>query len=216
VFEIQQDFDSKYALVPMRFMRAISDRQQEITAYEIKLRPGADSEAVRERLSEKLGMGFTVKDRLMQHAFLNKILKGEKLAVYLILGFILVIAAFNLFGTLSMLMLEKKRDIQVLHSMGADWLMTRRVFLVEGMLISLAGTCAGLVIGALTCMLQDRFGFISLGAGQGYVTDAYPVRMLPTDFVLVFLIATTIGFIASYAVSNSLMRRLSDPRLYKH
>jgi lipoprotein-releasing system permease protein len=216
VFEIQQDFDSKYALVPLRFMRQISGRDCEITAYEVKLRPGADSDVVRERLATAMGEDLSVQDRLMQHAFLYKILKGEKLAVYLILGFILVIAAFNLFGTLSMLILEKKRDIRILQSMGADWNLTRRVFLIEGLLISLAGTLAGLTIGAIVCQLQGTFGFITLGQGQGFVTEAYPVRMMASDFLLVFLIATAIGFIASFLVSQTLVRRLSDPHLVNH
>ncbi|MCE2845710.1 MAG: ABC transporter permease [Sphingobacteriales bacterium] len=216
VFEIQQDFDSKYALVPLRFMRQISGRDREITAYEVKLRTGADSDVVRERLATAMGEDFSVQDRLMQHAFLYKILKGEKLAVYLILGFILVIAAFNLFGTLSMLILEKKRDIRILQSMGADWNLTRRVFLIEGLLISLAGTLAGLTIGAIVCQLQGTFGFITLGQGQGFVTEAYPVRMMASDFLLVFLIATAIGFIASFLVSQTLVRRLSDPHLVNH
>ncbi|MFM9056437.1 MAG: FtsX-like permease family protein, partial [Bacteroidota bacterium] len=105
---------------------------------------------------------------------------------------------------------------RILQGLGADWNLTRRVFLIEGVLISLAGALAGLVIGALVCQLQHTFGFISLGEGPGFVTEAYPVRMMVSDFLLVFLLSISIGFIASAFVSRTLVRRLSDPHLVNH
>lgn len=214
VFGVQQDFDARYIITPLRLvheLKSVSDRQH--SQIEIKLKDGTDPSAAREALQAICGDGFIVKDRLMQHDFLYKILHAEKAAVYLILGFILIIAAFNLFGTLTMLILDKKKDLQTLFSMGADLSLVRRIFLLEGMMISVGGSVAGLFCGALVCGIQQYFGIIRLGEGESYITEAYPVDMQWGDFLIVIFTALLIGYIAARYTSGVIVTRLADDRL---
>jgi lipoprotein-releasing system permease protein len=213
VFGIQQDFDSRYVIVPLRFMQELSGREQQLSHVEVKLIPEADPQEVRARLQAALGHRFEVKDRFMQHAFLYKILQSETLAVYLILAFILIIAAFNLFGTLSMLILDKRRDLNTLFTLGGDLGTMRKIFMLEGLMISVGGAIAGLVLGALACGAQQAFGLIRLGEGEGYITEAYPVVMQAGDFGIVLLTALVIGYLASLLTSRIMVTRLADPRL---
>jgi lipoprotein-releasing system permease protein len=213
VFSIQQDFDTKYALVPLRFMRTMTDETQRVSALELRLKPDIDAARFADELQTRLGEAYTVKDRLRQHDFLYQILRSEKVAVYLILGFILLIAAFNIFGTLTMLVLDKSDDLQTLFRIGADMGLARRIFLLEGLLISVGGGLTGMAMGALLCGLQQRFGLIRIGSGEGFVAEAYPVAMQAGDFVLVFLIVLGIGFSAAWYTSGHLVRKQADPRL---
>lgn len=213
VFGIQQDFDARYVIVPLRFMQELSGREGQLSHVEVKLKPDADPSEVRARLQSVLGNRFEVKDRYMQHAFLYKILQSEKAAVYLILAFILIIAAFNLFGTLSMLILDKRWDLSTLFTLGADIRTTRNIFLIEGLMISVGGAVIGLVLGALVCGAQQFFGLIRLGEGEGYITEAYPVAMQPGDFGIVLLTAVVIGYLASRLTSRIMVNRLADTRL---
>lgn len=213
VFSIQQDFDSKYALVPIRFMRTMTGEEKGVSALELRLKPGADQTAFAEEMQARLGEAYTVKDRLRQHDFLYQILRSEKVAVYLILGFILLIAAFNIFGTLTMLVLDKGDDLQTLFRLGADLRLAQRIFLTEGLLISVGGGLTGMAMGAILCGLQQHFGLIRISGGEGFLTEAYPVAMQAGDFLMVFLIVLTIGFGAAAYTSGHLVRRQADPRL---
>jgi len=207
VFSIQQDFDSKYVIVPLRFMRTLTGNEKGISALEIKLKPNANNEDAVEEIQKIAGEKFEVKGRLQQHDFLYKILKSEKIGVYLILGFILMIAAFNLFGTLTMLIIDKKNDIRVLMNMGANLQMIQRVFLIEGLLISLVGAIAGMVLGGIICGLQQAFGIVRLEHSEGFITEAYPVAMQLGDFVIVFIIVFVIGFAAAWYTSRQIVKR---------
>ena len=153
------------------------------------------------------GNKFDVKGRLQQHDFLYKILKSEKFAVYLILGFILLIAAFNLFGTLSILILDKRKDITILMNMGASLKLIQNIFLLEGLLVSVGGAMIGMLLGAIICFLQQSFGLLKLNNGGGFLIDAYPVAMEVQDFLIVFTIVFTIGFIASWYTSHQIVKR---------
>jgi len=208
VFAIQQDFDNKYMIVPLQFARELVGEELKVTAIEILYAPGIDEDAAYNRIAEVAGPAFHVKDRIAQHDFLYKILKSEKLAVFLILGLILLIATFSIIGTLTMLVIEKKKDIAILTGMGAGNSLVTKIFLTEGMMITALGACCGLILGWLICFLQQRFGLIRLDNGESFVVETYPVAMQPLDFILVLMMVTGIGFLASWYTSTRLVRNL--------
>jgi lipoprotein-releasing system permease protein len=203
-FSIQQDFDIKYVLLPLRFVRKLLNYNNEVTSVEIGLDKGADPDRIRNKLNSLLGERFRIKDRYQQQEFLYKIMKSEKWAIFMILAFILFIATFNIVGSLSMLILDKKKDIAILNSLGASKRLIKGIFLTEGMMISFTGAIAGLILGAVICLLQMQFGLIRLGSpGSTFVVDTYPVEMKVIDFVLVFITVIFIGFLAAlYPVWN--------------
>ena len=203
-FSIQQDFDMKYAIMPLRFVRKLLDYTNEITAIEIKLQDGADHSKVQQQIEAAVGEKFVVKNRFQQQELLYNIMKSEKWAIFLILTFILLLATFNVVGSLSMLILDKKKDIAVLQSMGASRKLIKRIFMTEGMMISLIGAVTGMIIGGVICWLQQVFGLIRMGGPDStFVVDSYPVQMQPLDFILVFLTVVMIGYLAAwYPVYN--------------
>jgi len=197
IFSIQQDFDTKYAVVPIAFTRDLLDYTTEVTAVEVGLKPGADADKIQHQIRDIVGDDFAVKNRFEQQELLYKVMKSEKWAIFLILTFILVIATFNVIGSLTMLILDKKKDIAILHSMGANNQMIRRIFIFEGLLISVGGALMGLILGGLVSWLQQQYGLISLGGGGGtFVVDAYPVRIQLLDFLLIFITVVVIGFVS--------------------
>ena len=199
VFSIQQDFDLSIVLVPLWFARNLLEYTNEITALEIGLAKDADVDAVKSSIKEIVGEGFSVKDRFEQEEMLYKIMNSEKWVVFLIMAFILMIATFNVIGSLSMLIIDKQKDIAVLHSLGADYKLIRRIFLLEGLLISFSGAFIGLILGGLISWVQQEFGIIRLGQGDGsFIIDAYPVLVRGIDFLYVFLTVFVIGFAAAW------------------
>ncbi len=199
IFSIQQDFDTKYAVVPLEFARDLLDYTDEVTAVEVGITPGFDVEKVKGKVKEILGENFLVKNRFEQQELLYKIMQSEKWAIYLILTFILIIATFNVISSLTMLILDKKKDIAVLHSMGAGNKLIKRIFLLEGIMISIGGAMLGLLLGGLISWLQQEFGIISLGGGGGtFVIDAYPVQIKLLDFAIVFLTVIILGLLAAW------------------
>lgn len=211
VFAIQQEFDERIVLVPLRFTRQLLDYSNEVTSVEVYLKPGAGEASVQNQLIQFLGNGFVVKNRFQQNETLYKVMRTEKVAVFLILIFILILASFNMVGSLSILIVEKLKDIVVLKSMGADRKLIRRIFITEGMLISLISALAGLSIGFILLYLQDSFGWLSLGGGEGsFIIDAYPVKMLPVDFLFVFLSVQLIGFLASWYPVHFLTKKYAS------
>ncbi|MEI7982032.1 MAG: FtsX-like permease family protein [Bacteroidota bacterium] len=203
-FSIQQDYDVKYVLLPLRFVQKLLVYENERTALEMSLAKGSDQQKIQRRIETLLGKGFVVQNRFQQQEILYKIMKSEKLYIFLILAFILFMATFNVIGSLSMLILDKRKDIAVLHSMGAGQSVIRRIFFIEGMLISLIGAVAGLVLGGVVCWIQIRYGVVALGsADSSFVVSAYPVHMQFTDFILVLTTVISIGFFAAwYPVYN--------------
>lgn len=199
IFSIQQDFDAKYIIVPVEFARNLLEYTGEVTAVEIGLSPEADREHIQQKIAALAGSGFTVKNRYQQQEMLYKIMKSEKLAIFLILSFVLFIATFNIVGSLSMLIIDKKKDIVVLQSMGADHPLIKRIFMAEGLLISLSGAIFGLLLGGFICWLQQQLGLVPLeGGSESFVIDAYPVEMRATDFIYVFLTVFAIGLLAAW------------------
>ncbi len=203
-FQIQYEYDVKYAILPLRFVKKLLAYENERTALEIGLAKDVDQKTIQSQVEQLLGKNFIVKNRYQQQEILYKIMVSEKNYIFMILTLILIIATFNVIGTLSMLILDKKKDIAVLQSMGAGQKLIRRIFLMEGMLISMIGAILGLALGAVICWLQIRFGLIRLGGeNSSFVVNAYPVYMQVADFVVVFITVMSIGFLATwYPVYN--------------
>jgi len=195
VFFIQQDFDNKYIIVPLKFMLNLLNYENNVSAIEIDIKETANSEAAKAKIAAILGDDFHVKNRFEQDEFLYKVMRTEKWAVYLILTFILIVAAFNMIGSLSMLVIEKKRDIGILKAMGASKGFIKKIFLIEGILLSLIGAGLGVIIAVVLCLAQQHFKILSLG--ESFLIDAYPVSMRIGDFVLVFVTVSIIATLAS-------------------
>ena len=214
VFSIQQDLDMQYVILPVERARELLEYTDEVTALEIGLLPGADQDVVRQEIERLLGPSYLVKNRFEQQALLYRIMKTEKWAVYLILTFILVIAAFNMIGSLSMLIIDKKKDIAVLWSMGASKKLIKRVFFAEGMLMSLAGGATGLVAGAVIALLQQHFGLLKLGGGEGsFIVEAYPVRVEVMDMLYVLVTVMVIGALSTWYPVRQVSKKYLSSRI---
>ena len=208
VFSIQQDFDTRYILVPIDFARELMEYSNQLSSIEIGTKAGADIKSIQSRVEELAGNEFRVQNRFQQQELLYKIMRSEKWVSFLILTFILIIATFNLIGSLSMLILDKKKDIAVLHSMGANNKLIRKIFLVEGMMISLLGGILGLLLGGVITWLQMEFGLLRLGPGEGsFVVDYYTVDMQFMDFVYIFLTVALIGLISAWMPVRQISRK---------
>ncbi|MBA7547668.1 Lipoprotein-releasing system transmembrane protein LolE [subsurface metagenome] len=197
-FISQPELEIKYVLVPLKFAMALFDYENEISAMEIKLAPNANETRTQRRIQEIAGDDLIVKNRIQQNELLYKTMKSEKWAIFFILFFILLVASFNVVGSLTMLIIEKKNDIQTLRHLGSTMLTIKKVFLMEGLIISFMGAIAGLLIGSMICLAQQEFGWVKLQGAGTFVIDSYPVRIMFTDIVLVLIVVSAIGFFASW------------------
>ncbi|HOV10887.1 MAG TPA: FtsX-like permease family protein [Bacteroidales bacterium] len=213
VFSVQQEYDQKFIIVPLRFAAELLESEHQLSALEIKVDPAINPKRVQKQLESLLGDKYTVKTKYEQEELLFKIMKSEKLAVFMILSFILLIATFNVIGSLSMLIIDKRKDIAVLKSLGASNQNIRNIFFTEGMMISLSGALLGLFLGGLVCWIQQTFGIITISTGDTFVMDAYPVRILALDFVYVFLIVSVIGFVAAWYPVKYISKKHLEQRL---
>lgn len=204
----QQQYDSKYILTSLDFLRHLLDYSTEVSAIELKLKPGVQTASVQKKIEELLGDGYVVQNRYQQQADVFRIMEIEKLISYLFLTFILMIACFNVIGSLSMLILDKKEDVMTLRNLGADDRLISRIFLFEGRLISLLGAVAGIVLGLLLCFIQQEYGLISLGGSGAFVVDAYPVSVHAGDVLLVFVTVLAVGFLSVWYPVHYLSKRL--------
>jgi lipoprotein-releasing system permease protein len=196
-FSIEQGVDNEYILVPLDFFRDLLNYGQKRTALELKVASGHSISTVQQAVQAHLGTEFAVKNADEQHATLIRTVKLEKLVVFLTLTFILALASFNIFFSLSMLAIEKKKDLAVLKSMGAKNSLIRGIFLKQGALIAFSGAFLGLILGLLLVGAQEKFGLISLGIASG-VVDAYPVRIHWPDLGWISLAVVTITLLASW------------------
>lgn len=196
-FAIQSEFDSKYVFVPLGFARWLTGYDKQVSYLEVAVIPGTDTYRLQQQIQQLMGPAFDVRNRLQQNAVLYKVMRTEKWAVYAILTFILIIAAFNIVGSLSMLVIEKKKDIAILKAMGADEGLIRKIFLFEGTLLSFIGCGAGFLLALMIIVVQQQFQILKIGGGS-FVIDAYPVEMKALDFALVFLTVISIGLLASW------------------
>ncbi len=210
IFSVQQDFDNKYIFVPLRFARQLLGYEKEISSVEIWVDNEKQVSKIQEKVSQLAGPGFTVKNRLQQQEILYKTMKSEKWAVFLILTFILLIATFNVIGSITMLILDKKKDISTLSSLGAGRKVIQRIFLAEGLMITFGGALLGLALGAIFCWLQQEFGLIRLQGGESFIMTAYPVQMRAGDFLLVFGTVLIIGSLATWLPVAGLKKRLAN------
>ena len=207
VFSVQAEIDEQYIITPLPFIQQLASRDNLVSAVEIILTDSEKMLEVQQILKQQLGDGFVVKNRLEQQEFLYKILNTEKLAVFLILAFIMIIATFNIVGALSMLMLDKKKDISTLKSLGATQNAVQKIFFNKSMLTIIAGTVLGLFVGLSIAYLQQTFGFISMGGGS-FVVNAYPVAIKFADILLVSSTVFVIGLVASWYPAKLLSKKL--------
>lgn len=197
LFSVEQRVDNSYVLVPLNFFKELLEYGQKRTALELKVSPGYTVESVKKAVQRHLGSKFKVKNADEQHATLIRTVKLEKLFVFLTLTFILGLASFNIFFSLSMLAIEKKKDLAVLKAMGAKNRLIQGIFLKQGALIAFSGAILGLILGLVLVAAQDKFGLVSLGIVSG-VVDAYPVRVHGPDLVWISLAVVTITLVASW------------------
>ena len=199
LFNVKQaKYDQNYILTSIGFARRIFDQQGMLSSLELRLKPGSNFDAVKKEISRLCGTKFVVKDRFEQQDDTFKIMKIEKLIAYIFLTFILVVACFNIIGSLSMLIIDKRADAQTLRALGARESLIRNVFLFEGWAISILGAILGVLLGLLLCLLQQQYGIVSLGDADGsFIVDAYPVSVHYIDVLGVFVTVVIIGFISS-------------------
>ena len=206
-FSIQNEIDQEYIIVPLQFIQKLSKRENNISAIEIKLKNQNRMLDVQQELKNNLGSKFIIKNRLEQQEFLYKILNSEKLIVFLILVFIMIIAAFNIVGSLTMLILEKKKDIKTFQSFGATVKNVQSIFFNKSMLTIISGTLIGVFFGLILAFSQQKFGFISMGNGS-FVVSAYPVLIKMTDVLITCITVLLIGFFASWYPAKILAKKL--------
>jgi len=197
IFAIEQDYDSRYVITPIEFVRQLLDYDREVTCLELKLDPRFDPDLVQHEIERIMGPGYLVQNRAQQNALFYRVMKSEKWAIFLILTFILIIASFNIIGSLSMLIIEKKKDIVTLRNMGASNRLIQRIFLVEGWMISVIGSITGMILGTTISWIQQRFGLIKLSGSGTFIIDAYPVRIEAADIALIWVTVLLIGLIAA-------------------
>ena len=212
IFSIEQDFDSRYVIVPIEFTRKLLSYEEEVTFLELKLDPSFSAEQVQNEIIAVAGEDYHVKNREQQNALFYQVMRTEKWAIFLILTFILIIASFNIIGSLSMLIIDKKRDILTLRNMGASNRLIENIFLVEGWLISITGSLLGLGLGTGISWIQQHFGLIKLAGSGSFVIDSYPVRIEGIDILLIWVTVILIGLIAArYPVRQISRKYLNSP-----
>ena len=213
IFAIEKTFDENYVFVPINFARELLEYNNEVTAIEIIADSTINISKLQSQVANLMGEGFIVKNRNEQNASLYRMMRSEKMAVYFILIFILLIVSFNITGSLFMLIIEKKKDIITFRNIGADNKLIRRVFLYEGWLISLFGMFVGIALGLLLCWLQYQFELLKLPANM--LISAYPVSVQLWDIILVIISVALIGYLAAWIAINTLSKQLTDETINK-
>ncbi|MBM6960314.1 ABC transporter permease [Bacteroides caecigallinarum] len=204
----QEKYDGSYILTSIDFARNLFQYDKEVSAVNLRLHPTANEKDVISKIKRILGEDFYVQDRYEQQADTFRIMEIEKLISYIFLTFILMIACFNVIGSLSMLIIDKKNDVQTLRNLGASDNQIVRIFLFEGRMISFIGAVAGVILGLILCLVQQEYGIISLGNSGSFVVDSYPVSVHAWDVVLIFITVLVIGFISVWYPVRYLSKRL--------
>ena len=210
VFMVQQNkYDANYILTSLGFAQKLFDQQGHISSAEVRLKKGTSLSKAKKEIQQLLGPKFTVQDRYEQQNEVFRIMRIEKLISYIFLTFILLVACFNIIGSLSMMMIEKKDDVKTLRSMGATDRQICHIFMFEGRIISLAGAIAGLLLGLLLCWLQQQYGFITMGESEGsFIVEAYPVSVHPWDLAIIFVTVILVGWAAVWYPVRYLSKNL--------
>ena len=205
----QAKYDKNHIITSIAFARNLFGQQGMISSLEMRLKPGSDFDAVKSKMQKIAGDKYHVCDRFEQQEDTFKIMKIEKLMAYIFLTFILMVACFNIIGSISMLIIDKKNDVVTLRNLGASDKQIVRVFLFEGRMISSIGAVVGILIGLLLCWLQQEYGLVGLGRSSGsFVVDSYPVSVHPEDIVLVFITVIAVGWIAVWYPVRYFAKRL--------
>ena len=215
VFSVNQSkYDKNYIIAPITFARNLFGQQGRLSSLEFRLKDGSDLDAVKKEMQEIGGAKYKVMDRFEQQADTFKIMQIEKYIAYIFLTFILIVACFNIIGSLSMLIIDKKEDVVTLRNLGANDRQVSQIFLFEGRLISAFGAIIGIGLGLLLCWLQQQYGLVSLGSSSGsFVINAYPVSVHYDDVALIFLTVIVVGWVAVwYPVKRSLTPNPSPRR----
>ncbi|MBQ8223326.1 MAG: ABC transporter permease [Bacteroidales bacterium] len=221
VFTTQQEIDERLVLAPVEWLSNLMGYQGLATDVEVFINDNGQRttdnrqlKRIKKEIKEILGEGYKVHDQYEQQETLYKMMRSEKLAVYLILTFILIMATFNVIGTLSMLIIDKRKDITLLKAIGGDNSLVKKIFVNEGLLISVVGGILGLLLGIAAVLLQQHFGIIRLGNGEGnYIIEAYPVALELADVALVFITITIIGSLAAFFTANKSIEKMEDVSL---
>ena len=221
VFTTQQEIDERLVLAPVEWLSELMGYQGLATDVEVFVNDNGQRttdnrllKKIKKEIKNILGDDFKIHDQYEQQETLYKMMRSEKLAVYLILTFILIMATFNVIGTLSMLIIDKRKDISLLKAMGADTNLVKKIFINEGLLISVVGGILGLLLGIAAVLIQQHFGIIRLGNGEGnYIIEAYPVALEIADVALVFITITIIGSVAAFFTANKSIEKMEDVSL---
>lgn len=202
-------YDANYIVTSIGFARRLFNQQGMLSQLELRLKPGSNLDAVKAEMREIAGEKYRVLDRMEQQADTFRIMKIEKFIAYIFLTFILAVACFNIIGSLSMLIIDKKEDVTTLRNMGATDKQITRIFLFEGRMISVIGAVIGILLGLLLCWLQQEYGLVALGQSRGsFVVDAYPVSVHPEDIIVVFLTVVAVGFVSVWYPVRYFAKRL--------
>jgi lipoprotein-releasing system permease protein len=197
IFEVEKEYDSKYVYIPIEFARELTEIEDGVSSIEIKFTEQADPRIIQKNIVRIFNKGFIVQNRYEQQEIFYKVMQSERLAIFFILTLILIIASFNIIGSLTMLIIEKERDIEILKSLGADNNLIRKIFIFEGWLISIIGASAGIILGFVICWIQQTYGLIKLQS-ESLIMDSYPVVMKVKDFIIVPGTVLLIGYWAAW------------------
>lgn len=210
IFSVKQGkYDKNYILTSLQFTRNLFAQDGMLSSLELRLKPGSDFEAVKQQMRQLAGNKYNVLDRYEQQEDTFRIMKIEKFIAYVFLTFILMIACFNIIGSLSMLIIDKKDDVVTLRNLGASDHHITRIFLFEGRMISVIGAIIGIAVGLLLCWIQQQYGVVRLGSSEGaFIVDAYPVSVHPQDIVIILLTVIVVGFLSVWYPVRYFAKRL--------
>jgi lipoprotein-releasing system permease protein len=197
IYQVEQTYDSKYIYLPIDFARGLIENEHGVSSIEVRFTEKADARAVQKTLSRIFGKECIVQNRFEQQEIFYKVMRSERLAIFFILTLILLIASFNIIGSLTMLIIEKERDVEILRSLGADNNLIRKIFIFEGWLISIIGAVSGIILGFIICWIQQTFGLIKLQS-TSLIMNSYPVVMKAVDFIIVPGTVLLIGYWAAW------------------
>jgi lipoprotein-releasing system permease protein len=197
IYQVEQTYDSKYIYLPIDFARELIENEHGVSSIEVRFTEKADARAVQKTLSGIFGKKCIVQNRFEQQEIFYKVMRSERLAIFFILTLILLIASFNIIGSLTMLIIEKERDVEILRSLGADNNLIRKIFIFEGWLISIIGAVSGIILGFIICWIQQTYGLIKLQS-TSLIMNSYPVVMKAVDFIIVPGTVLLIGYWAAW------------------
>jgi len=212
IFQVEKEYDSKYVYVPIEFARELTEIEKGVSSIEIRFTENSDPGKVQKNINKIYNEGFIVQNRFEQQEIFYKVMRSERLAIFFILSLIIIIASFNIMGSLTMLIIEKERDIEILKSLGADNNLIRKIFIFEGWLISIIGAIIGIMLGFMVCWLQQTFGLVKLQS-ESLIMDSYPVVMKVKDFIIVPVTVLLIGYWAAWYPVRYLSRKFLNKDL---